>query len=471
MQGRVSAQLPKSTMRKNFVLDTNVLLHDPQALFSFADNNVIVPIFVIEEIDTFKKQQTELGRNAREASRLLDEARSRGSLRDGVPTPGGGTLRVGFEPKKLDDVFLNPGLKDNLILGVALKFREDEPDYPCILVTKDTNLRVRADVLDLTAENYEDDNVSITELYPGACELLVSDELIDELHDDGFLKLEGGKYTPTVSDSADANAGAKMDRFYDNEYVLLRSNSESNQNTLGRVKLEDGVPVVRPLSRRSREDVWGVRPRNKEQAFALDALLDDDIALVTLFGKAGTGKTLLAIAAGLRKVTDEQKFQKLIVSRPIFPMGRDLGYLPGTMEEKLNPWMRPIFDNVEYLMGLTRADKKAGRGADELIDMGIIEIEPLTYIRGRSIPNQFFIVDEAQNLTPHEIKTILTRIGEGSKLILTGDPYQIDNPYIDSESNGLTYVIDRFKGQSIFSTVTLFKGERSALAELAANLL
>lgn len=457
-------------MRKNFVLDTNVLLHDPRAMLAFDDNHVIIPIFVIEEVDTFKKQMTELGRNAREASRLLDEYRLKGSLRDGVETPGGGTLRVGFIPKHLNEDVLNPQLKDNLILAVALKFKEDEPDTPCILVTKDTNLRVRADVLDLVAENYEEDNVSITELYPGACELVVSDELIDELHDDGQLLLDGSRFVPMTTDAA-GNAGAKMDRFYDNEYVLLKTSSASNQTSLGRVKIEDERPVLRPIARRSRDDVWGVRPRNKEQAFALDALLDDDIALVTLLGKAGTGKTLLAIAAGLRKVTEEQKFQKLIVSRPIFPMGRDIGYLPGTMEEKLNPWMRPIFDNVEHLMGLTRADKKAGRGADELIDMGIIEIEALTYIRGRSIPNQFFIVDEAQNLTPHEIKTILTRMGEGSKLVLTGDPYQIDNPYIDSESNGLTYVIDRFKGQSIFATVTLFKGERSELAELAANLL
>lgn len=463
--------LHESKMRKNFVLDTNVLLHDPRAFLAFEENNVIIPIFVIEEIDTFKKQMTELGRNAREISRLLDEYRQLGSLRDGIPTPGGGTIRVGFIAKKLGEEVTNAQLKDNLILAVALKFKEDEPDLPCILVTKDTNLRVRADVLDLVAENYEEDNVSITELYPGACEIIVSDELIDELHDEGQLPLNDKRFVPTRTDSDDFNPGARMDRFYDNEYVLLKSDSASNQTTLGRVKIEDEQPMLRPLARRNRDDVWGVRPRNKEQAFALDALLDDDIALVTLLGKAGTGKTLLAIAAGLRKVTDEQKFQKLIVSRPIFPMGRDIGYLPGTMEEKLNPWMRPIFDNVEYLMGLTRADKKAGRGADELIDLGIIEIEPLTYIRGRSIPNQFFIVDEAQNLTPHEIKTILTRIGEGSKLILTGDPYQIDNPYIDSESNGLTHVIDRFKGQKLFSTVTLFKGERSELAELAADLL
>lgn len=460
-------------MRKNFVLDTNVLLHDPRALTKFEENNVVVPIYVIEEIDGFKRQLTELGRNAREVSRLLDEYREAGNLREGVPTPGGGTLRVAFTYKRLEDAVLNSHTQDNLILGVALHVREQDPDTPCVFVTKDTNLRVRADVLDLTAENYDNDNVSITELYPGACELEVPDELIDELHEDGRLEIDLERFKPTVTESADDNAGAQMSELYPNEYVLLKSLDGSNQTSLARVHSdgETGQLDVRPLARRGRDDVWGVRPRNKEQAFAIDALLDDDIKLVSLIGKAGTGKTLLAIAAGLRKTTDEQLYQKLVVSRPIFPMGRDIGYLPGTMEEKLNPWMRPIFDNVEYLMGLSNADKKAGRGADELIDMGIMEIEPLTYIRGRSIPDQFFIVDEAQNLTPHEMKTILTRIGEGSKLVLTGDPYQIDNPYIDSESNGLTYVIDRFKGQKIFSTVTLFKGERSELAELAANLL
>jgi len=459
-------------MTKNFVLDTNVLLHDPRAMVQFGDNNVIIPIYVLEEIDSFKKQMSELGRNAREVSRLLDEFRSLGNLGVGVATAGGGTLRVGFTGKVLDYAVLHQHLNDNRILGVALHVKENDPDRPCILVTKDTNLRVRADVLGLDAENYEDDNVSITELYPGACEIVVPAEVIDELHEEGGVVLDIGRFIPkkTTDGLEPSNGSSPMDRYYDNEYALVRSEN-GPQTTLGRITKEEDSFTLRPLNRRTREDVWGVRPRNKEQAFAFDALLDDNIALVTLLGKAGTGKTLMAIAAGLRKVTDEQKFAKLVVSRPIFPMGRDIGYLPGSMEEKLNPWMRPIFDNVEYLMGLTKADKRAGRGADELINMGIIEIEPLTYIRGRSLPNQFFIVDEAQNLTPHEVKTILTRIGEGSKLILTGDPYQIDNPYIDSESNGLTYVIDRFKGQSIFSTVTLFKGERSELAELAANLL
>jgi PhoH-like ATPase len=220
-----------------------------------------------------------------------------------------------------------------------------------------------------------------------------------------------------------------------------------------------------------KDGAWGVRPRNMEQTFLLDLLLNDDIKLVTIVGKAGTGKTLMAIAAGLQKVTEEAAFQKLLVSRPIFPLGRDIGYLPGSVDEKLNPWMQPIFDNVEYLLNLSRNDKKSGRGYHELMDLGIIEIEPLTYIRGRSIPNQYIIVDEAQNLTPHEVKTIITRVGDNTKIVLTGDPYQIDNPYVDSTNNGLIHVVNKFKNEKLAGHITLTKGERSALAELASNLL
>lgn len=462
-------------MRKNFVLDTNVLLHDPRAIFKFEDNNVNLPIFVIEEIDKFKRELTELGRNAREVSRLLDEFRDRGALSKGVEIEGGGMLRVAFNREEIEDNFLDWETKDNLILAVALHIQKLEPDAPCIFVTKDVNLRVRADAMGLKSENYENDAVDISELYPGACELLVSDDMIDALHSDGWVDVDD-ETRPLIRRVNSEGEEGEVGKLFDNEYALLRSNSGSNQTSLGRVdveKLESGERrfTIEPLDRRARDDVWGVRPRNKEQAFALDALLGDDIKLVTLVGKAGTGKTLLAIAAGLRKVTEEQQYHKLVVSRPIIPMGRDVGYLPGTLEEKLNPWMRPIFDNVEFLMGLTRADKRAGRGADELLDLGVMEIEPLTYIRGRSLPNQYMIVDEAQNLTPHEVKTILTRSGENTKIILTGDPYQIDNPYVDSQSNGLTYVVSRFKGSHLAATITLYKGERSELAELSANLL
>jgi PhoH-like ATPase len=461
-------------MQKNFVFDTNVLLHDPRALFKLEDNNVVIPIYVIEEIDTFKKQMTELGRNAREASRILDQYRLKGNLGEGVPLEKGGTLRVLPTTRSLEGEFLHSGKKDNLILAVGLDIQEGEPDTPCILLTKDVNLRIRANALGLKAENYEEQGVSISELYPGACEIAVPGDYINQLHDEGGLDLDLSEYPPKISAAAERDPGATMRRAYDNEYVLLTNIAGGSQNSMGRITIEDPdeptIAHVEPLAQ-IRDTVWGLRPRNKEQYFALDALLDKNIELVTLIGKAGTGKTILAMAAGLQKVTDDQIYQKLLVSRPVFPMGRDIGYLPGTVEEKLNPWMRPIFDNVEHLMGVSAADKRAGRGAQELIDMGIIEIEPLTYIRGRSLPNIFLIVDEAQNLTPHEVKTILTRVGEGTKIVLTGDPYQIDNPYVDSESNGLTYVVSKFKGQSIAATISLFKGERSGLAELAANLL
>jgi PhoH-like ATPase len=464
-------------MTKNFILDTNVLLHDPLAYSKFGDNDVIIPIYVIEEIDTFKRELTERGRNAREVGRILDRFRDRGNLGEGVSLEHGGTLRVAFMPdkwsEKVDSKFLHTEKKDNFILAVALELQEQEPDRESILITKDTNLRVRADVLGLDAENYEEHDVSIQELYPGACETTVPARLINKLHADGRLMFDGSDYPPVRSSDADQSPGGQMARYYPNEFVLLKDEEGSGQTFLARVAsdYERGEQVrVEPLDS-LKANAWGIEPRNMEQAFAMDALLNDDIDLVTLVGKAGTGKTLLSIAAGLRKVTDEQKFQKLVVSRPIFPMGKDIGYLPGTLEEKLAPWMQPIFDNVEYLMGLSRADKRAGRGADELQDMGIIEVEPLTYIRGRSLPDQFMIVDEAQNLTPHEVKTVLTRVGENTKIILTGDPYQIDNPYIDSESNGLTHVVERFRDEPSAATITLFEGERSRLAELAANLL
>ncbi len=463
---------------RNFVLDTNVLLHDPRAYQKFGDNRVVIPIYVFEEIDSFKTEMTERGRNAREVGRIFDDLREQGSLGEGIELDGGGTLQVAFIPheraRQIEEEFLHSDEKDNFILAVALNLQDNEPDRPCTLISKDTNLRVRADVLGLDAENYEEEGISISELYPGACELEVTPDAINLLHRRGELELDSEDLQPRRSDTADLNPGGAMGAFYPNEYVLLRDNEGLGQTSLAKVPAdydrEESTLRLYPLETLD-ERAWGIEARNKEQAFALDALLDDDIKLVTLIGKAGTGKTLLSIAAGLRKVTDEQIYQKLIVSRPIFPMGRDLGYLPGTLEEKLSPWMQPIFDNVEHLMGLSQADKRAGRGAQELKEMGIIEIEPLTYIRGRSIPDQFMIVDEAQNLTPHEVKTIMTRVGEDTKIILTGDPYQIDNPYIDSESNGLTHVVTRFKEEASAATISLYQGERSELAELAANLL
>lgn len=439
-------------MRKHFVLDTNVLLHDPAAIYAFADNAVIVPIYVIEEIDGFKRDLNELGRSAREVSRTLDELRKQGEMSEGINLPNGGSVQVYFTERTIPvQVVQSNHAIDNRILAVAIDVNERYPEEPVILVSKDINLRIRADVLGLEAVDYDSDRMEITELYTGVVEQELDGAGVDDFYRTGFREL--GDLDIEVAP---------------NEFVHIRNRDNPSHSALGKIGKDarGAVPITR-----LKDGLWGVRPRNKEQSFAIDLLMDDEVKLVTLVGKAGTGKTLLAIAAGLHKATEEGVYQRVLVSRPIFPLGRDLGYLPGTVEEKLSPWMQPIFDNVEFLMGLSNDEKKGGRSYRELIDLGILEIEPLTYIRGRSIPNQFMVVDEAQNLTPHEVKTIVSRAGEGTKIVLTGDPYQIDNPYMDSTNNGLVHVVNRFRPEKIAGHVTLFKGERSELAELAANLL
>ncbi len=438
-------------MKKTFILDTNVFLHDPMAFLKFEDNDVLVPITVIEEIDTFKKDMSEIGRNARQISRLLDAYRQKAHLIDGVLLDGGGTLRVVLitdEALRRLPPELQADRGDNRILAAALQVKE-ECQCPVVFVTKDTNLRIKADAVGLDAADYESDKVSIEELYSGTAEIVVQKEEVDRFYSQGFLEMDGD--------------------FLPNQFITLIEEGNPSHTAIGRY--HSTLDRIVPLIRTPKEGLWGIQPRNREQQFAIDMLLNDDIQLVTLVGKAGTGKTLLAIAAGLNKSADEGDYSRLLVSRPVFPLGRDLGFLPGDVEEKLAPWMQPIFDNVELLIGMVDERGKRKRGYRELVELGILEIEPLTYIRGRSIPKQYMIVDEAQNLTPHEIKTIITRAGEGTKIILTGDPYQIDNPYVDSSSNGLTYAVEKFKGQEIAGHVTLTKGERSPLAELAANLL
>ena len=438
-------------MKKTYVLDTNVLLHDPQALFLFEDNDLVIPITVIEEIDRFKKDQSEIGRNARQVSRILDGLRSQGQLVQGVSLESGGILRVDLYTEDLMKR-LPPELRadrgDNRILAVAMALKDD-CQCPVVFVTKDTNLRIKADAVGLTVEDYESDKVSIEELYSGSSEVLIDKDEVDRFYGQGFLPIQGD-YRP-------------------NQFITLVESGNPSHTAIGRYVASQQRMV--PLIRTPKEGIWGIHPRNREQQFAFDLLLNEDVQLVTLVGKAGTGKTLLAIAAGLLKSADEGAYSRLLVSRPVFPLGRDLGFLPGDVEEKLAPWMQPIFDNVELLLGNVDERGKRKRGYRELVDMGILEIEALTYIRGRSIPKQYMIVDEAQNLTPHEIKTIVTRAGEGTKMVMTGDPYQIDNPYVDSSSNGLTYVVEKFKNQEIAGHITLSKGERSPLAELAANLL
>jgi PhoH-like ATPase len=427
---------------KTYVIDTNVLLYDPYALTKFDEHTLVLPMTVIEEIDTFKKDMSEKGYAAREISRVLDDLRTKGSLRDGVALPNGGTLKVDYR-----EDYVDTAKADNRILEVAARLRSESPDV--VLVSRDTNMRLKGDAMGVHAEDYQNAKVGVDsdDLYVGHKVIETDPEVIDAVH-------EGGSVGP------DKEWGTLQE----NQFVHLKCGRQSalTQYSGGFLyRLPDNGPV------------WSIRPRNKEQTFALHLLMDPDISLVTISGIAGTGKTLLALAAGLCQQSDAGIYSKVLVSRPIFPMGRDLGYLPGTMEEKMNPWMKPIFDNLELIVGGTKSsrDSRHGPNYQYLLDSGVVEVEALTYIRGRSIPKQYLIVDEAQNLTPHEVKTILTRAGEGTKVVLTGDPAQIDNPYVDSLSNGLTYVIERFKGQPEAGHITLQKGERSRLAALAAQLL
>ncbi len=445
----------KYTGRRTYVLDTNVLLYDPGSLHAFDEHDLVLPITVIEEIDRFKRDLNETGRNARTFSRQLDAMRSAGSLSKGVPLPHGGTLMVdlGLDSDQLPRNF-EPNTNDNRILATVHSLARKRPLGSVIFVTRDVNMRLKADALGIQAEDYEHAHIQFDENYTGVAERDVPERAIQDLYQRGWVSLEDSD-------------------LYSNQFVILRAADRSdNQSAMGRYD-ERQQRIVRV--QRQKDAVWGIYPRNKEQIFALDLLLDDSVRLVTLDGIAGTGKTLLAIACGLQKVADEGSYRRLVVARPIFPLGRDVGFLPGDISEKLNPWMKPIFDNLELLLnGEDDGQPKRGRGAPSyqpLIDQKIIEVEPLTYIRGRSIPHQFLIIDEAQNLTPHEVKTVITRAGDGTKVILTGDPYQIDNPYVDATSNGLTYVVEHFKGQSLAGHVTLKKGERSELAETAARLL
>ncbi len=435
-------------MHKNYILDTNVLLHDPDSVHSFQDNTVIVPIYVIGEIDHFKKEASELGRNAREVARILDGYRERGKLSDGVTLDGGGILKVAIhQDYSLDTLNGRPGLVDNALLALAVGLKKDDPDTPVILVTKDTNLRIKADALSIRAEDYETGRVNLNELYRGAVEMLLDRKSVEALRD--------GETLNVVPDGC-----------YPNEYAWVRTDGEHALSVLARVSAD--CRRLQPLHLPDRPPL-GLKPKNREQHFAMDALLDPELKLVTLMGKAGTGKTLLAIAAGLHQVEELGVYARLLVSRPIFPMGRDLGYLPGEIEEKLNPWMQPIYDNMEFLLERQRSRKSFSIA--KLMQAGTLGIEPITYIRGRSIPGQFLLVDEAQNLTPLEVKTVVTRVGEGTKIVLTGDPYQIDNPYVDGSSNGFNYVVQRFRMEPIAAHVELIKGERSELAERASDIL
>ncbi|MCU6709496.1 PhoH family protein [Paenibacillus sp. J5C_2022] len=446
-------------MKKIFVLDTNVLLHDPQAIFAFEDNEVIIPAIVLEEIDSKKRLADELGRNARTVSRLLDGMRRQGHLHEGIPLQNGGLLKVELNHRsfmRVQEMFGDMS-NDNRILAVALNYQLEQEDAAAkadkreiVLVSKDVLVRIKADVLGLKAQDYLSDQIApASDAYTGCVTLFVHPAVIDEFYTFRFLSVNQLQLK-------------SMPR--PNEFVILRDEMGTNKSALLKVS-SDGARLE-PLYL-SNDPVWGITARNAQQRMALELLLSDDIPLVTLSGKAGTGKTLLALAAGLMKVEDEHKYKKLLIARPVVPMGKDIGYLPGEKEEKLRPWMQPIYDNLEFLFDT----KKSGDIEKILMGMGSIQVEALTYIRGRSIPGQFIIIDEAQNLTRHEVKTIVSRVGEGSKIVLMGDPEQIDHPYLDSVSNGLSHIVERFKLEGISGHVMLEKGERSKLAQLAADLL
>ncbi|MEC1406381.1 PhoH family protein [Bacillus halotolerans] len=442
-------------MSKIYVLDTNVLLQDPNAIFSFEENEVVIPAVVLEEVDSKKRYMDEVGRNARHVSKLIDALRLKGRLHEKVPLDTGGTLRIELNHRsfhQLQEIFIEK-TNDNRILAVAknLSLEEEtkEDGRPVILVSKDVLVRVKADAIGLLAEDFLNDRVvDNDEMYSGYKDLYINQQLFSSFY---------GKKQISVQDM-------KQHAFYPNQFALMKDELGGSSSAVG---IADKTGTVLKRLVFDDEHVWGIRPRNVQQTMALELLLREDIPLVTLIGKAGTGKTLLALAAGLLQTEDLGIYIKLVVARPIVPVGKDIGYLPGEKEEKLKPWMQPIFDNLEFLFNA----KKPGELEAILAGIGSIQVEALTYIRGRSIPDQFIIIDEAQNLTRHEVKTLLTRVGEGSKIVLMGDPEQIDHPYLDSLNNGLAYVVERFKGQPISGSVKLLKGERSGLAQLAADLL
>jgi PhoH-like ATPase len=429
---------------KTFLLDTNVLLHDPDCLKVFGNNKVVIPISVLDELDKHKGRPDEVGRNARTIARTLDSLRKEGCLSDGVKIENTIIMvEIGysnFVPEALD-----PGKVDNKLLSTALGLMKEGENV--IVVSKDITVRVKCDALKITAEDYEKDKVASRPeaIYGGVSTMFVNSEIIDELFANKSINLNFQSFP--------------------NEYVILKSNTEESKSAIARC-VKNGTFVITKLPK----DAFGIVPRNTEQRLALDLLLNPEIKLVTIIGKAGSGKTLMACAAALEQangiggLTKDAPYRRILISRPIQPMGKDLGFLPGDISEKLNPWMQPIYDNLELLLGTYNE-------INNYKEDGIIQVEPLTYIRGRSIPNSYMLVDECQNLSPKEIKTIITRMGDDSKIILTGDIEQIDNTYIDFSNNGLSYVVEKFKDYDIAGHITLRKGERSKLATIASEIL
>ncbi len=435
--------------RKAFVIDTNVLLHDPDAIRKFVDNDVVIPLIVLEELDGMKRLSDELGRNSRHVLRYIDSLKERksGNLHEGVSIENGIRVRVHIETKAPErkEFPLPLDRPTNKVLWVA--YQIGLAGGHTVLVSKDFVMRVKAEAIGLEAEDYENSKFSYDKLYHGLRKIEVPKRDIDLFYKDGSLAAPARDFAP-------------------NEYCLLNCPEQSS----ALCKYNHQSKQLEPLLRLQR-DIWGINPLNIEQKCALDLLLRDDIKLVTLVGQAGTGKTLLALAAGLKKVFDESIYSRILVSRPIIPLGKDIGYLPGSKEEKLYHWMQPIYDNLEYLCRSLDGHNTGHETQKWIMESKKIEMEAVTYIRGRSLPKMWMIIDEAQNLTPHEVKTIISRAGQGTKVVLTGDPTQIDNPYLDKDSNALTFTVGRFKDYPIFGHISLDRTERSELAAIAAEIL
>jgi len=433
--------------KKIYVFDTSVCLTDFNSINSYEDNDIVLPLKVLDEIDDQKKRQDGVGTNARSIIRLLDSYRASGSLYEGVliGEDKGSVYVRNYDPSLLPKD-LDHTCPDNQIIATALTERKNSPDNEVIMVSRDINMRVKCDALGLACEDYSENQVVKTkeELYTGFAEYLVDDQIVDSFYT--------GEEVYVEDDST---------QFYPNQFIMLISNSNEKKTALAKF-----TSYKIPLSKvKDNRNIWSLRPKNKEQNFAFEILMDPKIPIISLIGKAGCGKTLLAVAAGLQQVMDDTVYKKLIVSRPIQPMGNDIGFLPGTLEEKMDPWLAPIQDNLEFLLGNDKMTLL------EHVERGLIEIEALTYIRGRSISNAYIVIDEAQNLTSHEVKTILTRVGENTKIILTGDIEQIDNVYIDGTTNGLAYAVEKLKEYDLSGHISLRKGERSKVATLAANIL
>lgn len=429
--------------KKTFLLDSNVLLHDPESLKKFPNQMVVIPLVVLEDLEKMKRLPNELGKNSRAVFQFLDDLAQAGDLHQGVGMENGSTLRIQLRIKTDLNSDLAAGVRGNRILLAAF-YLKDKGDS-VVLVSKDFAVRIKAEAFGIEAEDYENLKFCYDSLYRGVRQIPLSKHEIDLFYKDGAISVP-------------------IDDMKDNEYAVMKS--EENSSALG--KYDSSKKKVVSLVKVP--NLWGIKPLNVEQKCAIDMLLRDDIKLVTLIGPAGTGKTLLALACGMRKVFDEVKYTRILVSRPIVPLGKDIGYLPGTKEEKLFHWMQPIYDNLEFLCSSSNGEGNKDT-LSWVMDSKKIEMEAVTYIRGRSLPNVYIIVDEAQNLTPHEMKTIISRAGQGAKVILTGDPSQIDNPYLDKDSNGLTYTVGCFANHRIFGHIFLERTERSELAALAAEIL